>query len=391
MEIINKFEHEILNLIDSKVEGPYWDFKKKWHDDKGALLHDIMCMANNLEDRDAYIIIGIDEESDFSVVSTVNDINRRNNNQLVTFLRDKKFIGGIRPETVVKTIFFNNEEIDVVIIKNTTHTPYMLQEDFPKEKSKKNVLSYRVYTRINDSNTPLNGNADLDKIEYLWRKRFGLYLPALEKAKLLLSNYEDWIHDEPKNLMYYKYDPNFLIKIVDAEWNNDRTNPNRIRNFYNKLFMNCEGYEWKRYELYYNNIVLYTGECSYNDGGRLLIANPKKKGIKLGHMDYFSYFYYQEDSIEYKVNQIFLNFHNELESKEEYKYISDFIIEFRDEIELATFNSYLLSTKNRLRDEIRTSEKYDLWEQYLLDEWEVKDYFDAKKAKKLHDDYRQNN
>lgn len=164
---IKTFERDIFNLIDSKVEGPYWDFKKKWHTNRGALLHDIICMANNLEDRDTYIIIGIDEESDFSMISTVDDDNRKNSNELVTFLRDKKFIGGIRSMVTVKAITCKDKEIDVVIIKNTTHTPYILQEDFSKGTDTKKVLSYRVYTRINDSNTPLNGNADLDKVEYL--------------------------------------------------------------------------------------------------------------------------------------------------------------------------------------------------------------------------------
>lgn len=181
--------------------------------------------------------------------------------------------------------------------------------------------------------------------------------------------------------MYYKYDPNFIIKIVDEGFNNNRKDPYRVGEFYNKLFMDNKGYKWNYYEVYYNNIVLYTGNCSYNDGARLLIANPTKKSIKLGHSDYFSYFYYLEDSIEYKVNQIFLKLYNNSESITEYNYISDSIIEFRNEKELAAFETYLSSIKNTLRDNISCQENHS------LDEYEQKDYFDAKKAKKLHDDY----
>jgi hypothetical protein len=59
-------QEEILELINLGQEGGYWDFKKEWYkpDNKGKqdLLHDIICMANNLENRDAYLIIGVDEE-----------------------------------------------------------------------------------------------------------------------------------------------------------------------------------------------------------------------------------------------------------------------------------------------------------------------------------------
>ncbi|MFR9257126.1 MAG: helix-turn-helix domain-containing protein, partial [Merdibacter sp.] len=52
---------EILDLISLKTEGEYWDFKGKWHDNNADLLHDIICMANNLANRDAYLIIGVSD------------------------------------------------------------------------------------------------------------------------------------------------------------------------------------------------------------------------------------------------------------------------------------------------------------------------------------------
>lgn len=57
------FEDKIFELINLKQEGEYWDFKRQWHENKADLLHDIICMANNLSDNDGYIIIGIDEEN----------------------------------------------------------------------------------------------------------------------------------------------------------------------------------------------------------------------------------------------------------------------------------------------------------------------------------------
>lgn len=68
---------EIERLISLDQEGEYWDFKKEWYgkEKDEDLLLDIICMANNLVNRDAYIIIGVDESSDYSI----NDISADNN------------------------------------------------------------------------------------------------------------------------------------------------------------------------------------------------------------------------------------------------------------------------------------------------------------------------
>lgn len=46
-------KEEILELISLKQEGSYWDFKKEWYEvgKQADLLHDIICMANNLGKR----------------------------------------------------------------------------------------------------------------------------------------------------------------------------------------------------------------------------------------------------------------------------------------------------------------------------------------------------
>jgi predicted HTH transcriptional regulator len=72
-------KNQIIELISLKQEGPYWDFKKEWYlkEKDSDLLHDIICMANNLENRDAYIIIGVDEENSYSLIECTEDINRK--------------------------------------------------------------------------------------------------------------------------------------------------------------------------------------------------------------------------------------------------------------------------------------------------------------------------
>ena len=120
---------EITKLIWLKQEGPYWDFKRQWYKkgDEGDMLHDILCMANNLENRDAYIIIGVDEEQDYSLVEVQEDPYRRNTQMLTDFLRDKKFAGDIRPVVTVESILVTGITIDVIVIHNSDNTPIFIK------------------------------------------------------------------------------------------------------------------------------------------------------------------------------------------------------------------------------------------------------------------------
>ena len=71
------FDSEIRRLISLRQEGEYWDFKKEWYQNKPDFLQDIICMANNLSNHDGLIIIGVDEENDYSICDVTNDSNRR--------------------------------------------------------------------------------------------------------------------------------------------------------------------------------------------------------------------------------------------------------------------------------------------------------------------------
>lgn len=211
---------EIFDLIALKTEGGYWDFKEMWSDNKTDLLHDIICMANNLENRDAYIIIGVRDSKDskgFAVVGiNIEDKNRRDQEKLITFLRDKNFVGMIRPIVYLFTMEYTPKVlIDVIIIKNTTNTPYYLSTQFGE------VRVNNIYTRIGDTNTPKDKSADIDKVEHLWKKRFGINLTPLEKIKFLLRNPQDWRpvgtdgkHSSSKyrNQWHHKQFPEFIIQ-----------------------------------------------------------------------------------------------------------------------------------------------------------------------------------
>lgn len=205
---------EIIKLIDTATEGEYWDFKRQWYGEEGKadLLHDIICMSNNLVDRDSYIIIGV--EDDGKVCGIDKDPNRMSQQNIIDFLRSKKFAGNIRPTVyVIKSLPIREKIIDVIVIKDTTNTPYFLTEPYRK-------VGVNIYTRIGDTNTPKNKMADYDKILRLWRKFEGIDKSPLERFNIYLKNLKDWlpsaadgIHSDSKGACtwYYRQYPEFTI------------------------------------------------------------------------------------------------------------------------------------------------------------------------------------
>ena len=116
----DSFYEIIGDLIESRHEGSYWDFKQEYHQNKANLLHDIICLANNLDDRDAYIIFGVADNGE--ILGVENDENRKNQENFITFLRDKSFSEGYRPSIEYTLIKWNNHEIDVLTIKKNSRT-----------------------------------------------------------------------------------------------------------------------------------------------------------------------------------------------------------------------------------------------------------------------------
>lgn len=159
-------KEELINLIELKQEGGYWDFKRQWYNENKNcdLLHDIICMANNIVNKDGLIIIGVDEENGYELVDVSNDEYRRNTQQLVDFLRDKKFAGDVRPTIKVENVNLCGKIIDVIVVKNDNYTPYFLKERYQQ------LEANNIYTRIQDTNTPKKSSADIDKVELLWKK-----------------------------------------------------------------------------------------------------------------------------------------------------------------------------------------------------------------------------
>ena len=315
---------EIQRLIALETEGDYWDFKEMWPNNKASLLHDIICMANNQVGRDAYIVFGVSDSKspDGVKIKGVPRDNRKDQQHLIDFLRNKKFAGGIRPFVYLRTFEILNEacgyrQIDVVIIKNSNKTPFFLVENF--RDNDKEIRAGYIYTRIGDTNTAIDSIADLDKIEYLWRKRFGLDLSAVEKLLLLLDSPDDWVGElNWRNFKYHKYFPEFQIHITPIE--------EQARFSDNSIMKNIADHQAdKKYSvsnvvITCHSTVLYQEYVLYLDGGRHLIPFPKtntvyKNNYMIDREPSLTYVYLNMDSIPGKLFNCFAcaenNWYNE--------------------------------------------------------------------------------
>lgn len=274
---------EIKSLVELGTEGDYWDYKEMWHNNKVSLLHDIICMANNQVGRDAYIIIGVSDSKspDGVTIKGVPDTDRRDQQQLIGFLRGKKFAGGVRPTVYLKTLQLSDNEgimreIDVIVIKDSAKTPYFLTEDF-RDKDKA-IKAGCIYTRIGDTNTAIDSMADVDKIEYLWRKRFGIDLSVNDKLLRLLDSPDDWVGDlNNEDYKYHKLYPEFQIHINEIEDQSQFHENSIVINIadhqINKSFYVSE------VVITYHTTVLFRDYVLYLDGYRHLIPFPRTSNI----------------------------------------------------------------------------------------------------------------
>ena len=152
----------IVSCINSKQEGSHYDFKQEWYSEgkNGDLLHDILCLANNTANADAYLIVGVTDSYD-----VVGVADWRKSNDVYDFLRSKKFAGNHVPEIQPHKLYYMYHKIDVIEIKSSKNVPFYLDEKYRD-------VGVQIYTRVGDTNTPKNECANYTDVETLWRIHF---------------------------------------------------------------------------------------------------------------------------------------------------------------------------------------------------------------------------
>lgn len=115
VERTSDISKECIELIEKQSEGIYWDFKLKHYENTAYLLHDILCMANNIADRDSYIIMGVEDKT-CRVIGVEHDNGRKDSTYFNSVLKTANFFENNIPLFNLHTFIYKNHEIDVLII-----------------------------------------------------------------------------------------------------------------------------------------------------------------------------------------------------------------------------------------------------------------------------------
>lgn len=374
-------KEEILELISLKQEGAYWDFKKEWYEEgkQPDLLHDIICMSNNLENRDAYIIIGIDEENNYCVNDMTNAENRKSTQMLVDFVRNKKFAGGIRPRVMVETMQLETGTIDIIVIKNGYSTPYVLEESY------RGVNANNIYTRVMDSNTPKNKTAEISQIEYLWKKRFRLLMAPLEQVFYFLLKREEWEDvpdDSSVTRMYYKYSPEYVIEYAGCD---DRDG------YVYYLFSQTDSRpHWYNIYVKYHQTILFSTIGVGLDGGRYFTNVPCTDFLfdDWHHEGNISFKYYVKGTKKMILHDFFCDYdsHDAMYARDRFE---ECILIFVSDTEKENFKDYAASKWSKRQDYLEDVRlpRMELPGVYREDAFK-EEYENALVLKKMLDEYR---
>lgn len=284
---------EIRSLLELGYEGGYWDFKSDYPDKnkKEDKLHDIICMANNLEDRDAYLIYGANDDGTIKGIQNTEK-QRLKTADFIKFLRDKNFAGGFIPDIKLQTIVIDNNELDILIIRRGKHTPYYLQKDYYESSPKEKLRAGAIYTRTADINTPKECTANVEHTEYLWRKHFGYDLSPSKRFDLILSDVKGWsdCNWDTVNYMYYINHPEY--KIVSGQH----------KDGYELLayFYDDERMLYSKLKFEYLTTIIYESELWFMDMGRCIIPKPEIRYI----IGKGLFYYFLKDSMNGKLNSV---------------------------------------------------------------------------------------
>ena len=281
-----ELKSRVIKCIAKKQEGDYWDFKRQWYDkekEKTDLLHDIICMANLIRDEDGLIIVGVDEKQDYTLVDVKADSNRKDTHEMVNFLRDKPFEAGIRPMVYVESFEINETTIDVIVIENSNYTPFYLTDTGFQQ-----VKPYRVYTRVGDTNTPIDRAADRDKVEALWKKRFGIEKPILERFRIYIEDNKHWVSVDGAQSWYYEFAPEYRIETEHDDSRNGYE-------YYCLCQVSIHGPGWYWLRLKYHDTLMYSTLLVSLDGGNFMTAIPSQTEF-FGSVPFS---YYTKEDINY--------------------------------------------------------------------------------------------
>ena len=210
----------IESLINTGREGDYWDFKREPHAKIGDLIKDIICLANSPRHTgDRYIIYGVDNKG--SVVGLQSD-TPWTQADIVNTLSKVGFSGGVFPDIFLRRFEMQGHRLEVLVIKDRPEKPYYLQKEYHR------LNPGTVYSRVRDSNTPINQVASSNDIERMWRQRFGIDQTPFQRVRNYLLDRDEWT-ETSEYAWYFSQFPEFTISPTEEEAEPVRGGENWVR------------------------------------------------------------------------------------------------------------------------------------------------------------------
>ena len=293
-----------MELLHLGVEGEYWDFKEKPYffegqsdkdknKKKGDLLHDIICMANNLSNRDAFIIMGI-QDKPVKITGAKQFSNKWTQESYQDFLQNLTWAGDMIPIVEFRTI--HNGELDVLIIKKSKRVPFYITKKCNK------VRENQIYVRKGSKNTAIDSQAEIGDIEKLFEFRFGLTPYPKERVINYISDHGHWIEmkeDYETRSWYYEKFPEYTIELSRDPDNETLASPD-----YAYVQMNCKS-SWQILRVKYHQTTLMEYTAHYVDETRGVVVAPRFSSIKIREDETLvstkQYCYYFQECTEIKL------------------------------------------------------------------------------------------
>ena len=378
------------------TEGEYWDFKEKPYfyegqskeeknKKKNDLLHDIICMANNLSNRDAYIIMGI-QDKPIKITGVKQFSNKWTQEKYQDFLQNLTWAGDMIPTVEFRTI--NDGDLDVLIIKKSNKIPFYITKKYSK------VRENQIYVRKGSKNTAIDSQAEIGDIEKLFEFRFGLTPLPKERVINYITDHNQWTEmkgNYETRSWYYEKFPEYTMELVDDPQNDELRAP-----VYALIHPNSRC-TWEILRLKYHQTILLEFSSHYIDEYRGISVQPKYNFLKLfDRMDSIKfpsmYYYYLYNSVEIELMCLLKELMQQ--DGEAWRRHLSLIPVFYDDEERNAIEEYIEENRTDILVKIKKeSEKVCLGYNYEGDEqhskWDKEEIAVTKVVKNILNEYRE--
>lgn len=392
----DQLDEIVRELFYLGVEGEYWDFKEKPYffegqskeeknKKKNDLLHDIICMANNLSNREAYIIMGI-QDKPVKITGVKQFSKKWTQENYQDFLQNLTWAGDMIPTVEFRTI--NNGDLDVLIIKKSNRVPFYITKKYSK------VRENRIYVRKGSKNTAIDSQAEISDIEKLFEYRFGLTPFPKERVINYITDHDHWIEmkgNYETRSWYYEKFPEYTMELVDDPQNDELKAP-----VYALIQFNART-TWQILRLKYHQTILLEFSSHYIDEYRGISVQPKYNFLKLSDRTNdikfpSMYYYYLSNSVEIELMYLLKELMQH--DGEAWRRHLSLIPVFDDDEERNIIEKYVEENKAEILVEIKKeSEKVCLGYNYEGDEqhskWDKEEIAVTKVVKNILNEYRE--